>query len=369
MEMQAQHGADYYVWTAQGKGFEIRIRLDVIDALLAEIMTGFGALPKRGAEVGGLLLGSIESGPVTVVRIEDFEPVECAYTRGPSYLLSEEEGKVFETVCAALRSDHSPPGSSLQGRPVGYFRSHTREGLSLNQEDIELMDHLFPDPSNVVLLVKPFATKASPAGFFFRESGAFQETTPLEFPFRRRELTGEEAPEHKPASDWRHRGRSARALAPAPQEEPLEEAAGIESPGHAYAVTTPARSRMGTWMWFPLSFIFLLLGVALGYLAALTVGPRGAGNAPADYALALAVQKSGENLLLRWNAASPLINGADHGVLEIRDGGYATTVDLDSTSLRNGKIIFGNKTDAVDFHLTVFVNSNLSVSENLAWHQ
>jgi hypothetical protein len=193
METPAQDASGYYLWEAAGKAFEVHIHLDVLDAILAEVMRGFGAVPKRGAEVGGLLLGSIERGTIesapgksapgagTVVRIEDFEPVECGYTRGPSYLFSAEERETFEDACARWS-----PDASRNSCAVGFYRSHTRDGMSLAPEDVELMDRCFPDPSHVALLVKPFGTKASPAGFFFREDGAFQETTPLEFPFRRR---------------------------------------------------------------------------------------------------------------------------------------------------------------------------------------
>lgn len=363
METQAQDASGYYVWEAAGKAFEVHVHLDVIDGLLAEIMRGYGAVPKRGAEVGGLLLGSIYRGAETVVRIEDFEPVECGYTRGPSYLFSEQEREAFEDACARWR-----PDASRASYAVGYYRSHTRDGMSLEPEDVELMDRSFPGPSHVALLVKPFATKASPAGFFFRENGVFQETTPLEFPFRRRELTGEEAPERRPLTDRRPRG--ARALAwTAPENQVEEAAAAPEPPGHAYAVTTPARSRLGSWMWIPLSFIFLLLGVALGYLAALNVGPRSAASGATDFSLSMAVLKSGDTLSLRWNGEAPLIRKAERGVLEIHDGDYAKIVDLDTTQLRNGNLLFRNQTAAVSFHLVVYLNSNLSVSESLAWHQ
>ena len=77
---------------------------------------------------------------------------------------------------------------------MGYFRSHTRDGLALGTEDIELLDHFFAGPYTVALLVKPFATKVSQAGIFIRENGVFPATTPLEFPFRRQELTGQEPP-------------------------------------------------------------------------------------------------------------------------------------------------------------------------------
>ncbi len=122
-------------------------------------------------------------------------------------------------------------------------------------------------------------------------------------------------------------------------------------------------------MWIPLSFIFLLLGVALGALAELNLGPGRASAGAADYSLSMAVLKSGDTLSLRWNGDSPVIRRAERGVLEIHDGDYAKITDLDITQLRNGNIIFRNQTGTVSFRLTVFVNSNLSVSENLGWHQ
>jgi hypothetical protein len=390
MDTPAQGTPAEYVWRAAGKAFEVHIRIEVIEALLSEIMRGFGAVPKRGAEVGGLLIGSIEAGAATVVRIEDFEPLQCGYTRGPSYLLSEDETQAFNDTCERWRPDDalrrsSPPGSSPQRSAVGFYRSHTREGMSLAPEDIEMMDRNFPDPSNVVLLVKPFATKASPAGFFFREGGAFQSTTPLEFPFRRFELTGEEPPEHRPLTEKKQR-TPFEPNRPAP-ENAVEEAPGpshfqsppnpgpryqdpYRDPDIPYATTAPARSRGGGWtLMIPLSFVFLLLGVALGYLAALNVGPKGVISGAGEYSLSMTVTKTGDTLSLRWNGDSPLIRKAERGVLEIHDGEYAKVMDLDATQLRNGNIIFRHQTGMVSFRLTAYLASNLSVSGNLDWHQ
>ena len=359
------------MWEAEGSAFEVHVNLEVIESLGIEIMRGFGAVPKRGAEVGGLLIGSIERDSATVVRVEDFQPVPCGYTRGPSYLLSSEERGVFEEAAEAWRAEAGQPSYA-----VGYFRSHTRDGLGLMPEDIELMDRCFPEPSNVVLLVRPYATRASTAGFFFRENGVFQETTPLEFPFRRRELTGEEPAERRPLTDRSNRGRRVSSAVfqdePAIEEQVADDSEPVESSGdfaHAYAMTTPARSRLGGWMWIPLSFIFLLLGVALGYLAASNVSPRGALAGSSDYSLSLAVQQADDSLSVRWNGDSPAIRNADRGVLEIHDGTFAKTVDLDAAQLRGGRVAFHNATDTVSFHLTVYMNSRLSITESMDWHQ
>lgn len=366
METPTQGASGYYVWGAEGKSFEVHVNLEVIEGLGTEIMRGFGAVPKRGAEVGGLLLGSIERGAETIVRVEEFEAVPCGYTRGPSYLLSPDERQVFEGVLEGFR-----PETGDRNYAVGFFRSHTREGMALAPEDIELMDHCFPDPAHVALLVKPYATKASEAGFFFRENGVFQETTPLEFPFRRRELLGEEPPEHRPLTDRSSRGRG-RALAQSARGARAAEAAAslelAETSDYGDAAL-PKRPGLGGWTLFPLSFIFLLLGVALGYWAALGMSPRAALTGAPDYSLALAARKSSDGLTVQWNGDSPVIRNAARGVMEVHDGGYAKAVDLDAAQLRGGKLAFQNATNTVSFHLTVYLNSRLSVSETLDWQQ
>ena len=176
MDPSIQAAPGYYVWELPEKPVVVHLNLGIIDRLSAEIMRGFGAVPKRGAEVGGLLLGRIEEGEQTIVRVEDFESIACDYKRGPSYLFTADDGAAFDDACV-----HSTSA-------VGYFRSHTREGMSLGPEDIALMEHYFPLSSHMALLVKPFATKVSIASFFFREDGLFPSAPPLEFPAAEREF-------------------------------------------------------------------------------------------------------------------------------------------------------------------------------------
>jgi hypothetical protein len=159
MDTSTQGTAGYYVWEVAGQPIAIHLHLEVVDRLGPEIMRGFGAVPKRGAEVGGVLLGTIEHiENQTIVRIEDFEPVACDYKRGPSFLLTEQDGEAFEDACARWQPQGSEPAYA-----VGYYRSHTRDGMSLSPEDLELLGRYFQDPEHVALLVKPFATKVSMA--------------------------------------------------------------------------------------------------------------------------------------------------------------------------------------------------------------
>ena len=175
-----------YVWEVAGKQVSIHLHYDVVDRLLAEVMRGFGSVPRRGAEVGGLLLGTSELTDRLTVRIEDYDPVPCSYMSGPSYLLSERDLHEF-----ADTHDRWRIGPDRRIYAVGYYRSHTRDGMSVTPEDMSLMKKFLPPPKNIALVIKPYATKVSIAGFFFYEDGTMQtESTLLEFPFRRKELGG-----------------------------------------------------------------------------------------------------------------------------------------------------------------------------------
>ncbi len=353
--LQAMPG--YYVWELPGKPIVVHLNLSVIDRLSAEVMRGFGLVPKRGAEVGGLLLGTVEPGARTIVRIEDFEPIACDYKRGPSYLFTADDGAAFEDTCAHANS------------AVGYYRSHTREGMSLGPEDVELMDRHFPSPSHVALLIKPFATKVSIASFFFREDGLFQSAAPLEFPFRRRELTGQEAPPRRSMIERIPRRRDARSqevsIAP-PVDFPVEALPDPVIAAPAYPSPPKSKTRSG-WAWIPLSFVFLLLGVVLGFQAALTMGPKAGGAG--DYSLGLTVTREGANLSVKWDREAAAVKAAQKGMLEIEDGGYTKPVDLDAAQLSNGSILFTNSSGTVRFRLTVYPQPGVTVVQTMEWKE
>jgi len=354
-----------FVWQAPGQPVVVHLHLDVVDRLSAEIMRGFGAVPKRGAEVGGILVGVItdpaEPGGASTIRIEDFEPVPCKYVRGPSYLLTEYERMLFDEVC-----ERRSPDNAGRTYAVGYYRSHTRDGLALSPEDIGLLDQYFPLPTQVALLVKPFATKPSTAGFFFRENGVFPVATPLEFPFRRWEMTGEEPPrrptlqETRQAKKAKGKEEAARpgSFTFAPSSGRIFSAEPMDESPEPYVST---RSRSG--MWMVAAFVFLLLGVLLGYEASRITAPRRA----SDFALLLAVERAGQNLTVHWNPAALAVRSASNGVLEIDDGGETKRVELDRANLSNGNMVYRNTSAKVHLRMVVYLGADLRVTEELDW--
>ena len=171
----------HYLWQPEGALAPVKIAYDVVDAMLQDVMRGFGAVPKRGAEVGGILLGRLEAG---VIVIDGFEQVACDHRLGPAWQFSEsEKGRVGAALAV-----------SRPMKAVGIWRSHTDEGLGPRPQDQSLFDQHFPPsgppPEAVLLIIQPFATRLSQAGFFHRRGKALEPTTPEEFPFARKQLGG-----------------------------------------------------------------------------------------------------------------------------------------------------------------------------------
>ena len=171
-----------FVWEVPQKPVSVQIPLELIDRLEREVVESFRSLTSRGSEIGGLLVGRVAPGLPAAVAIEDYQLVPCDYSRGPLFRLSEADLARFERAI----EQRGGPGAA---RVVGFFRSHTRKGLSLDAEDAAFFQARFRDPHHIALLVRPAATKASVAGIFIWEGDTVHtEASYLEFPFRSADL-------------------------------------------------------------------------------------------------------------------------------------------------------------------------------------
>jgi protein TonB len=180
-----------YLWEVPQKPVSVRIPFSLIDRLEREAVENFRSLTSRGSEIGGLLVGDVSPGSPLVVSISDYDLIACDYSRGPLYRLSDADMGRFEQAIQQRQA---------AGRGVaGFFRSHTRKGISLDADDLAFFQARFRDPHHIALLVRPFATKASTAGIFIWENGKVNgETSYLEFPFRSSELGPGQPPAPEP---------------------------------------------------------------------------------------------------------------------------------------------------------------------------
>jgi hypothetical protein len=127
----------------------------------------------------------------------------------------------------------------------------------------------------------------------------------------------------------------------------------------------PKSSKAG-WVWIPLSFIFLLLGVVLGVQVALSISNKlpASLRPPDPYSMHLTASPSGDSVHVRWDRAAPAIQDAPRGVLHIQDGASEQRVDLDALQLQNGSVIYRRATAEVNFRLEVMTRERVTVSES-----
>ena len=172
-----------YLWEVPQKPVAVRLAFDIIDRMESEVIENFRSLTSKGSEIGGVLLGSALPGSPLTVLVQGYETVPCDYSRGPLYRLADADLARFERVI----EQHNGSDAS---QVVGFFRAHSRKGLSLDTDDLAFLDARFRAAHHIALLVRPFATKTSVGGIFIREDGTFHgEASYMEFPFRSAQLT------------------------------------------------------------------------------------------------------------------------------------------------------------------------------------
>jgi proteasome lid subunit RPN8/RPN11 len=326
----------YWRWDSPGRAVSVNVAYPAIDAIHQALRELIHNAPIRGAELGGLLLGSSQSeAEALAVRIEAFEPFPSSYPRGASWLLDREGLDPFKVSLAAPRDL----------TVVGFFRSHTRKGLFLSDEDLAFLEEFFPAPGNVILLVKPFTTRPSQAGVFFRENGALpRETFAVELPFESPHLA-EPAP--RPA------------LLPPLALPDLPEA--VELP--------PARtlSVMGK-IWIGLGTLGIAAAGLLGYVQYSSTHASKPALKPVAGTLHLAATEGDHSVAVTWDRQSPIIEAATHGSLLIQEASFRKTVEIDFVQLRNGRLVYSRPdaiADTIAFRLQVETSQGEPFTETL----
>jgi len=161
---------EFYRW--QVSSFTVHLALDVVERLSEQLQS---PRMKPAEEHGGILYGRVLQG--NSVEIDGFEFIRSKHYRGAPYDLSLSERRGFERRIRSL--------ARREGlRPIGFFRTHLRPGLFLDQSDFALLTEAFSGGPGIALAIRMTEPTEPSAGIFFREGGDIDRSrTKLMFPF------------------------------------------------------------------------------------------------------------------------------------------------------------------------------------------
>jgi flagellar motor protein MotB len=158
----------FYLW--QVRSFTVRLALDFVETLAQNLER-----LKQAEEHGGLLFGRVIDNDT--VEVTGFEFFRSKHHRGASYDLGGGERYSVERYVKSFSKRSGP-------MPVGYFRTHLRPGLFLDQSDFALMTESFSDLPGIALAIRTDQTGPSNAGiFFWEDSDIDRSQSELIFPF------------------------------------------------------------------------------------------------------------------------------------------------------------------------------------------
>ena len=313
----------WLVWESPGKPVSVWLSPDMAGRLGMAVREGFKALPRRGLETGGLLIGTRREGahPV-IVEVDDFEPVESEHAAGPAYLLSPADRSLLEARISARKA--APGNSSI----VGFYRGHTRRDFAIAEEDAFLFSTYFREPSDVFLLIKPGEGGSAIGGFIIREEGKVLSDTPY--------------------AQFRVEGMMS---IPAARETPVRATVESQEPVRAVRTAPPPAPREKTWK-ARRSIWPVAVGVmALAATLFLGIRMRAPDPAPGKHAppLALNVTSVGNSLRLSWD--HQLAHHSGHAILWIKDGQEEKEqrLELDAKQLSEGSVVYSPRHSDVDF--------------------
>lgn len=381
--------AEYFDWDPAGSPVSIHIHRGAVDRLVRDVTEGFKSLPRRGAEVGGLLLGRVAAGDRPIVWIERYQRIPCEHKFGPQFVLDDADRAELEKSAAAI----------LEGRElavVGLYRSHTREGFQLEAPDFELVRRYFCDPSDLILLMKPESTGSISARFYVHDQDGGARPAGEPFPFhggmvgatgvgstggdQPRSESEPEPAEAQPPSVSRERPRRlVPDFAPLPDSPPHAE----ENPAEASSpqFLFPPRDRVlegaeeeppsiGDRLkkWLPLVALLLLAGGALWWFSqpASHESPTAAAvtaNEP-PRPLGLSVEPVGQEWQVSWNPNATALRDARSVQLFVREGDDQMRIDLSPHDLAAGVYKFRPTGNDVTFRLEAVENSGRVSAES-----
>ena len=342
--------AKFGSWVVPESPVDVEYSLVVIDEIRQVVADGFQRLQRGGIEVGGVLYGTRAE---RMVKVTAMREIACEHARGPTFHLSDNDRAALAAQLTRDKED-----SRLQGlQVVGWFLSHTRSDVTLQQSDLETYSAFFPEPWQVTMVVHPGRAGTMRAGFFVREpDGSVKgERSYQEFNFpdriagaldrspRRQSL--ESAGERPPVSRYPARAEAMEALdVPEPVVQNDVPTFGQSSRTTPQYAPYPNTRRKIPWA---------IIAVVAAALVLAVLGLRFLGPQLHVEPLSLGVIERDGQLQIQWNHSSQSIIGASAGTLDIVDGGEKRSIPLNRTELAQGSLTYMRRSGDVEVRLAV----------------
>jgi hypothetical protein len=346
-------------WSAPEVAWTIEYPAEVMNEIRAYSCNELMRLSHGGAEVGGVMYGSRHAGSI---RILTWRPIACEYSDGEALRLSHSDRMNLAVQLEAAR--RNPELKDL--RPVGWFVSHPRGGVAMNESDLEIHSGFFPESSQVTLVIHPMGGGRAEAGFFAREadgsvrSDASYKAFVLEPVVGAPDTEALDAGALDAASNAEPTPQEIRPSEPAvpalrvPEPISLPEPSPRPLPAPTFRTDEPLPSRE-RWLWA------IPIALALG-LGAWLLYQR---QKPAETSsMAFHISSTaGRMAQLEWDPNSRAVRDSERGEIDITADGKNSQVALSSDQLHAGKMTYLAQSSDVGFQLTVHPRSGDPVHE------
>ncbi len=331
-------GAEFSSWEAEPHSLVVYYTNAVMEEIRRAAMEGLRKVPRRGLEVGGVLFGTHEGNEIRITR---WRTIECEHAEGPGFALSASDEEGLRQLLDEAEKD--PELGKLT--PLGWFRTRTRGGVCLSEDDVKLHDRFFPEPWQVILVLRPYLYDPAQAGFFLREADGSigMESSSREFLLenkQRRLPLG-----FDPSQAVQRPAEGEGAPHPVPRL-PLAPGREAYTPPGTIAAAGERPVKPSRW-WRAGSVVAVAAAAALTLYLAVPVLETGGRTSALD----LEVRNVGDQLLLEWNPRAPAVANAVAASLAIVDGDTQRRVQLTPEELRSGSLTYQRQGGDVQFRL------------------
>ncbi len=343
-------------WEYSPDGRQVLFAESIVFRLRHLAIEGFKSLPRRGLEVGGILIGS-EQG--CDLQIDDFQEAPCAHQYGPSYAMN---GSDRENLTELLAQPHRETG-----RVIGFFQSFTGREPLIEQADEILFGEQFPCGDFLFLRLQPLSAWKCLASSRFSRDGVLQpgiEGSIFLFepgiPAFKHPVGADESPAAEGPSPTTSEEASDLRPAP-PSDKPTP--GPIVLPSREPVAPRAAVSGNRTLPAPVLAGLAALVGAAGMYVV--KSRPATAPPVQSQWAeLHLDARPSAEKLLVTWDSAAGSLQDVG-GILKIADAGTDRDIPLGRSQIAAGRYEYAPARSDVAIRLTVTEKGRPVASEGV----